>query len=110
MRAAIDAATRIPEPQALPALLAQARVAPQAAQAVDALARRLARGLREAPRAGGRAGLVQALLQEFSLSSQEGVALMCQAVEVWHAEHAALEDDMGDDRPDNLRRGLAAIP
>ncbi len=79
MRAAIDAATRIPEPQALPALLAQARVAPQAAQAVDALARRLARGLREAPRAGGRAGLVQALLQEFSLSSQEGVALMCLA-------------------------------
>ncbi|MCI1740136.1 MAG: hypothetical protein LKM38_26335 [Pseudomonas veronii] len=27
----------------------------------------------------GRAGIVQGLLQEFSLSSQEGVALMCLA-------------------------------
>ena len=39
------------------------------------LARRLSEGLRARPRAGG----VEALIQEFALSSQEGVALMCLA-------------------------------
>lgn len=39
----------------------------------------------------------------------DGVALMRQAVEVWRAEHAALEEDMGEDRPEDLRRGLAGV-
>ncbi len=39
----------------------------------------------------------------------EGVALMREAVEVWHTEHAALEQDMGEERPEDLRRGLAGI-
>ena len=79
MLAAIDAATRLPEEQLLPALLESARLDPAHAQGVDALARRLARALREAPDRGGRSGLVQGLLQEFSLSTQEGIALMCLA-------------------------------
>jgi len=40
----------------------------------------------------------------------EGVALMRQAVEVWRAEHAALEADMGRDVAEELRRGLAGLP
>ncbi len=40
---------------------------------------RLANKLRNQKSANGRAGMVQGLLQEFSLSSQEGVALMCLA-------------------------------
>ena len=40
---------------------------------------------------------------------REGVALMREAVEVWRAEHAALESDMDEDLPDTLRQGLAGI-
>jgi DNA-binding MarR family transcriptional regulator len=39
----------------------------------------------------------------------EGVALMRRAVEVWRAEHAALEAGMAAGLADTLRRGLAAI-
>lgn len=41
--------------------------------------------------------------------TREGVALMQEAVEVWRSEHAALESDMDDGLPDNLRQGLAGI-
>ena len=40
----------------------------------------------------------------------EGVGLMRQAVEVWHAEHAALEAEMSEGLPDSLRQGLAELP
>lgn len=39
----------------------------------------------------------------------EGVQLMLEAVTVWRAEHAALEDDMGDQLPETLRQGLAEV-
>ncbi|MCB2041896.1 MAG: hypothetical protein KDH48_14565, partial [Rhodoferax sp.] len=77
LRAAITAATRTPEPDLLPTLLSAATLAPAQAKAAHALALRIAGGVRERARASGRAGLVQGLLQEFALSSQEGVALMC---------------------------------
>ena len=79
LRQAITAATRQPEPDALAPLLAQARLPEAAAGAAHALALRLADTLRHRKRAAGRAGIVQGLLQEFALSSQEGVALMCLA-------------------------------
>ncbi|MFC2972610.1 trifunctional transcriptional regulator/proline dehydrogenase/L-glutamate gamma-semialdehyde dehydrogenase [Azotobacter bryophylli] len=78
-RAAITAAWRRPEPEVVPLLLEQARLPTGQAVAARQLARRLAEGLRRRKSASGRAGLVQGLLQEFSLSSQEGVALMCLA-------------------------------
>ena len=46
---------------------------------IQNLAFKLATHLRERKRSAGKAGIVQGLLQEFSLSSQEGVALMCLA-------------------------------
>ena len=79
LRAAITAACRLPEPQAVAPLLAAARLPAPLAQQAQQLALRLAGDLRARKAARGRAGLVQGLLQEFSLSSQEGVALMCLA-------------------------------
>ena len=75
LRAAITAAYRVPEPECVPALLEQARLAPPVGDAARSLARRLVSALRAS---GSRSG-VEALIQEFSLSSQEGVALMCLA-------------------------------
>jgi RHH-type proline utilization regulon transcriptional repressor/proline dehydrogenase/delta 1-pyrroline-5-carboxylate dehydrogenase len=52
LRAAISALTRTPETDLLPALLARARLAPAAAARVQALALRVARGVRERSRDG----------------------------------------------------------
>ena len=78
-RSAITAAWRRPETDAVPMLLEQARLPAPLAEKTHQLAYRLAEKLRHQKGATGRAGMVQSLLQEFSLSSQEGVALMCLA-------------------------------
>jgi RHH-type proline utilization regulon transcriptional repressor/proline dehydrogenase/delta 1-pyrroline-5-carboxylate dehydrogenase len=98
LRAAIAAATRMPETQAVPPLLEQARLPPDAARAAGELALRLARSLRDRPDAGGRAGLVQGLLQEYALSSQEGVALMCMAEALLRIPDAATRDALIRDK------------
>ncbi len=101
LREAIGALTRAPEPALLPGLVAQATPTPDQAAATQALALRIARGLRERSREGGRAGLVQGLLQEFALSSQEGVALMCLAEALLRipddaTRDALIRDKIGD--------------
>ena len=75
LRAAITAAWRLPEPTCLPPLLAKAAPAPEEAASSAALARRLVTALR----AKRRHGTIDALVQEFALSTSEGVALMCLA-------------------------------
>ncbi|MEI6642602.1 MAG: bifunctional proline dehydrogenase/L-glutamate gamma-semialdehyde dehydrogenase PutA [Novosphingobium sp.] len=72
---AITQATRMPEPEAVRPLL-EAATLPEADRAKIAAT---ARTLIEALRAKARPGGVQALVQEFALSSHEGVALMCLA-------------------------------
>ena len=79
LREAITAATRQPEPELVPPLLEAARLPAAVARRAQVLAARLANGLRTRQADAGRAGLVQSLLQEYALSSQEGVALMCLA-------------------------------
>ena len=79
LRASITAAYRRPEPEVVPMLIEQARLPAAMAEATNKLASSIAEKLRNQKSAGGRAGIVQGLLQEFSLSSQEGVALMCLA-------------------------------
>ncbi len=76
LRAAITAAWHRPEVECLP-MLAQLAYTVDSRQraAIEDLASRLVQGLRGKKDAGG----VEALVQEFSLSSQEGVALMCLA-------------------------------
>jgi RHH-type proline utilization regulon transcriptional repressor/proline dehydrogenase/delta 1-pyrroline-5-carboxylate dehydrogenase len=76
LRAAITAAWHRPEPECLPLLVQLAHVTdPTQRGAIEAVATRLVEGLRAKQSSGG----VEALVQEFSLSSQEGVALMCMA-------------------------------
>ncbi len=98
LRAAISAATRRAEPEALAPLLQAARMEPAQAAAVDALALRLAATLRGRKAGNGRNGLVQGLLQEFSLSSQEGVALMCLAEALLRIPDAATRDALIRDK------------
>ncbi len=74
-RAEIDSVYRAPETDCVPPLIAAADL-PAAVQAeARTLARRLIERLRERP----TPGLVQGLMREYALSSQEGVALMCLA-------------------------------
>jgi RHH-type proline utilization regulon transcriptional repressor/proline dehydrogenase/delta 1-pyrroline-5-carboxylate dehydrogenase len=75
LRRAVTAATRRAEPDCLPPLIEAARLDAPAQAAAKALARDLVTTLRARARKGG----VEALVQEFSLSSEEGVALMCLA-------------------------------
>ncbi|HWK82673.1 MAG TPA: proline dehydrogenase family protein, partial [Caldimonas sp.] len=98
LRAAITALTRRPEPELLPGLVEQARLAPPAAEAAHRLALRIARAVRERSRESGRAGLVQGLLQEFALSSQEGVALMCLAEALLRIPDVATRDALIRDK------------
>ena len=76
LRAAITAAARVPEPVCVPTLVAAATLPPETAQAAVASARILIEQLRAKKSRGG----VQALVQEYALSSQEGVALMVACV------------------------------
>lgn len=96
LRAAITAAYRRPEPECLPPLLERAGAVrpPQAAE----LARRLVQAMRKK---GARTG-VEGLIHEFSLSSQEGVALMCLAEALLRIPDSATRDALIRDK---IRRG-----
>lgn len=98
LREAIACATRLPETQALAPLLALARQGEAAAKRTDAMARQLVTGLREGPAQGGRAGRVQSLMQEYALSSEEGVALMCLAEALLRIPDAATRDALIRDK------------
>ncbi len=100
LRARITGAWRQPEPEALAPLLAQARQPQAAAAAAGRLALRLAEALRRRGSGSGtgRAGLVQGLLQEYALSSQEGVALMCLAEALLRIPDSATRDALIRDK------------
>jgi RHH-type transcriptional regulator, proline utilization regulon repressor / proline dehydrogenase / delta 1-pyrroline-5-carboxylate dehydrogenase len=75
LRRAITAATRLPEEVCVPPLVKMAQQDAGEIAKASLLARRLVEGLRANPAKGG----VQGLVQEYSLSTDEGVALMCLA-------------------------------
>ncbi|HTN62034.1 MAG TPA: trifunctional transcriptional regulator/proline dehydrogenase/L-glutamate gamma-semialdehyde dehydrogenase [Devosia sp.] len=75
LRMQIDAAHRLPEPDCVPPLIAEAVLAPELAGAIRALTLKTVTAMRAQKRRGG----VDSLVQEYDLSSQEGVALMCLA-------------------------------
>jgi RHH-type transcriptional regulator, proline utilization regulon repressor / proline dehydrogenase / delta 1-pyrroline-5-carboxylate dehydrogenase len=93
-RAAIDAAYRAPERDCLPILLAAAESPAVAKAQARALARSLIEGLRARP----TAGLVQGLMHEYALSSQEGVALMCLAEALLRIPDSATRDALIADK------------
>lgn len=98
LRSAITSAYRTPETQAVPMLLQQATLPEHQAQATHKLAYSIAEKLRKQKNGIGRSGLVQGLLQEFSLSSQEGVALMCLAEALLRIPDKATRDALIRDK------------
>ncbi|MGK3224638.1 trifunctional transcriptional regulator/proline dehydrogenase/L-glutamate gamma-semialdehyde dehydrogenase [Enterobacter soli] len=100
-RAAITGAYRRAETDAVPMLLEQARLPEPIATQAHNLAYQLAEKLRNQKTASGRAGMVQSLLQEFSLSSQEGVALMCLAEALLRIPDKATRDALIRDKISN---------
>ncbi|SEJ84495.1 L-proline dehydrogenase /delta-1-pyrroline-5-carboxylate dehydrogenase [Pseudomonas linyingensis] len=101
LRSSITAAYRRPETEAVPMLLEQARMPRELAEASQKLALGIAEKLRNQKSASGRQGLVQGLLQEFSLSSQEGVALMCLAEALLRIPDKATRDALIRDKISN---------
>jgi len=88
LRAAITAANLRPEPDCVPPLIEAARLAPEQIAAAQATAGRLVEGLRAKRSFEGMEGLIH----EFSLSSHEGVALMCLAEALLRIPDAATRD------------------
>ncbi len=95
LRARITEAYRRPEEECLPPLMAAATLPEPVARAARDLARRLVEALRAK---GGRRGGVEALMREFSLSSQEGVALMCLAEALLRIPDSATRDALIRDK------------
>jgi RHH-type proline utilization regulon transcriptional repressor/proline dehydrogenase/delta 1-pyrroline-5-carboxylate dehydrogenase len=98
LRAAITAARRRPEPECIPPLLPLAQLPAGQDRAVGDLARQLVAGLRDRDTGVARENLVQGLLQEFSLSSDEGVALMCLAEALLRIPDGATRDALIRDK------------
>jgi len=94
LRAAITAAYRRPEPECVPFLIGEARLPAQLAAEVGKMATKLVETLR-AKRTGGG---VEGLIHEFSLSSQEGVALMCLAEALLRIPDRATRDALIRDK------------
>jgi RHH-type proline utilization regulon transcriptional repressor/proline dehydrogenase/delta 1-pyrroline-5-carboxylate dehydrogenase len=94
LRAAITAAYRRPEEACLPELIAAAELLPDVAGTARRTAGALVEALRGKPARGG----VGELVREFSLSSQEGVALMCLAEALLRIPDSATRDALIRDK------------
>ncbi|MBT0960626.1 trifunctional transcriptional regulator/proline dehydrogenase/L-glutamate gamma-semialdehyde dehydrogenase [Denitromonas iodatirespirans] len=95
LRRAIDAAYRTPEPECVPALVAAVQLPAEQGGRIRELARKLVVGLRQKRT---RSSGVDALMKEFSLSSQEGVALMCLAEALLRVPDRATADKLIRDK------------
>ena len=89
---AINTAWRRSEPECVENLLEHTVIDEALNQKIYDLAFNLAHTLRERKSSAGKAGIVQGLLQEFSLSSQEGIALMCLAEALLRIPDSATRD------------------
>jgi RHH-type proline utilization regulon transcriptional repressor/proline dehydrogenase/delta 1-pyrroline-5-carboxylate dehydrogenase len=94
LRARITAAYRRPETECLPLLIAEATLPKPVTTAARDLARKLVEALREKSQSGG----VEGLIHEYSLSSQEGVALMCLAEALLRIPDRATRDALIRDK------------
>jgi len=94
LRAAITAATRRAEADCVAALLPQAALLPEAAQRARETALALVVGLR----GKAHAGPIEDLMQEYALSSPEGVALMCLAEALLRVPDTATRDALIRDK------------
>jgi RHH-type proline utilization regulon transcriptional repressor/proline dehydrogenase/delta 1-pyrroline-5-carboxylate dehydrogenase len=108
LRSAITAAYRVPEPESVPPLLALATASAEEAKRIEALARVLVVKLRAKMRSSG----VEGLIHEYSLSSQEGVALMCLAEALLRIPDTATRDALIRDKlaPGDWRAHIGHSP
>ena len=94
LRADITAAYRRTEADCLRPLLELATLPPAKAGETEAVARKLVENLRKRSRGGG----VEGLVHEYSLSSEEGVALMCLAEALLRIPDVATRDALIRDK------------
>ena len=94
LRVEIDRAYRRPETECLPPLIEAARLDPEQLGAAQGVARKLVTGLRAKQKKGG----VDALVREYALSSEEGVALMCLAEALLRVPDSATRDALIRDK------------
>jgi RHH-type proline utilization regulon transcriptional repressor/proline dehydrogenase/delta 1-pyrroline-5-carboxylate dehydrogenase len=94
LRQAITAAYRRSEPDCLAPLIEAATLAPPLREAIRGTATMLV----DALRAERKQGLVEGLVQEYALSSQEGVALMCLAEALLRIPDSATRDALIRDK------------
>ena len=94
LRQAITAAYRRPEAECVATLLEQATLPEDTRKAVRATARKLIEALRAKHKGAG----VEGLVHEYSLSSQEGVALMCLAEALLRIPDTATRDALIRDK------------
>ncbi|WP_043062877.1 trifunctional transcriptional regulator/proline dehydrogenase/L-glutamate gamma-semialdehyde dehydrogenase [Brucella anthropi] len=97
LRQAITAAYRRPEAECVSALAAQAALPEETAKQVRSTARKLIEALRAKHKGTG----VEGLVHEYSLSSQEGVALMCLAEALLRIPDMATRDALIRDKISN---------
>ena len=110
LRAEIAAWHRRPEPECIAALIDKAAATPAEAERIRAIAAGLAEKLRSKSRS--RASGVEGLIHEYSLSSQEGVALMCLAEALLRIPDAATRDALIRDKlaPGDWRAHVGQSP
>ncbi|MBP8938484.1 MAG: bifunctional proline dehydrogenase/L-glutamate gamma-semialdehyde dehydrogenase PutA, partial [Agrobacterium sp.] len=94
LRKAITAAYRRPEEECLAPLIAAATVTSEQTKAIRATAGKLIEALRAKTKGTG----VEGLVQEYSLSSHEGVALMCLAEALLRIPDTATRDALIRDK------------
>ncbi|AHK03953.1 MULTISPECIES: trifunctional transcriptional regulator/proline dehydrogenase/L-glutamate gamma-semialdehyde dehydrogenase [Rhizobium/Agrobacterium group] len=94
LRKAITAAYRRPEEECLAPLIDAATVTPEQAAAIRTTATKLIEALRAKTKGTG----VEGLVQEYSLSSHEGVALMCLAEALLRIPDTATRDALIRDK------------
>ncbi|MGE0011937.1 MAG: proline dehydrogenase family protein [Azoarcus sp.] len=95
LRQRIDAAWRTPEPECVPQRISEARMEAGLQARTHDMAHQLVAGLRNKR---SRSSGVDALMKEFSLSSQEGVALMCLAEALLRVPDKATADRLIRDK------------
>ena len=108
LRSAITAAYRAPEPECMPPLIEVATAKADEASRIRTVAGSLVGRLRAKTRSSG----VEGLIHEYSLSSQEGVALMCLAEALLRIPDAATRDALIRDKlaPGDWRAHLGMSP
>jgi RHH-type proline utilization regulon transcriptional repressor/proline dehydrogenase/delta 1-pyrroline-5-carboxylate dehydrogenase len=94
LRDAVTRATRRPEPECLPMLIEAASFSADITESAAVVARKLVTAMR----AKGSGSGVEGLIHEFSLSSQEGVALLCLAEALLRIPDSATRDALIRDK------------